>query len=60
VAPRWLQPALPLRGVIRPLLDAVARRYAPELEERWVRAAGEHGVHDASRPHGPSRIGTSA
>jgi NAD(P)-dependent dehydrogenase (short-subunit alcohol dehydrogenase family) len=58
VAPGWLAPALPLRGVVRPLLDRVARRYAPELEERWLRAARKHGVADASRPRGPSRTGT--
>jgi hypothetical protein len=58
VAPRWLAPALPLRGVVRPLLDVVGRRYAPALERRWERAAAAHGVHDASRPRGPSRTGT--
>ena len=58
VAPGWVAPALPLRGILRPVLDRVARRYAPELEERWLRAAREHGVADASRPRGPSRNGT--
>jgi NAD(P)-dependent dehydrogenase (short-subunit alcohol dehydrogenase family) len=58
VAPPWLAPALPLRGVLRPLLDLVGRRYAPALERRWERAAAERGVHDASRPRGPSRAGT--
>jgi short-subunit dehydrogenase len=58
VEPRWLTPALALRGVVRPLLDRAARRYAPELERRWREAAREHGVADASRPRGPSRIGT--
>jgi NAD(P)-dependent dehydrogenase (short-subunit alcohol dehydrogenase family) len=58
VAPRWLAPALPLRGIVRPLVDAVARRYAPGLERRWERAAAERGAHDASRPRGPSRTGT--
>jgi NAD(P)-dependent dehydrogenase (short-subunit alcohol dehydrogenase family) len=58
IAPRWLAPALPLRGIVRPLVDRVARRYAPDLEERWRRAARERGVADASRPRGPSRTGT--
>jgi NAD(P)-dependent dehydrogenase (short-subunit alcohol dehydrogenase family) len=58
VAPRWLAPGLTLMGIVRPLLERVSRRYAPDLEERWLRAAREHGVHDASRPRGPSRIGT--
>ena len=58
VAPRWLAPALPLAGIVRPLLEIAARRYAPELEERWVRAARERGVYDVSRPRGPSRTGT--
>jgi NAD(P)-dependent dehydrogenase (short-subunit alcohol dehydrogenase family) len=58
VAPGWLAPALPLRGILRPVLDRLARRYAPDLEERWLRAAAEHGASDASRPRGPSRTGT--
>jgi len=58
VAPRWLAPAIPLRGVVRPVFGRLGRRFAPRFEQRWERAAREHGVHDASRPRGPSRVGT--
>jgi NAD(P)-dependent dehydrogenase (short-subunit alcohol dehydrogenase family) len=58
VEPRWLAPVLPLRGLVRPALDLVGRRYAPGLERRWERAVAERGMHDASRPRGPSRTGT--
>ena len=58
VEPRWLAPTLPLRGLVRPLLDVPGRRSALALERRWERAAAARGVRDASRPRGPSRTGT--
>jgi NAD(P)-dependent dehydrogenase (short-subunit alcohol dehydrogenase family) len=51
VEPRRLAPALPLAGVLRPLLGRVSRRYAPALERAWDRETGTPGsrvANDAS------------
>jgi hypothetical protein len=56
-SPRWLAPALPLRGILRVLVGREARRDAPGIEERWAAVARERGVGEASRPQGPARAG---
>jgi NAD(P)-dependent dehydrogenase (short-subunit alcohol dehydrogenase family) len=48
VVPRWVRPALPLRGFIGPLLDIGQRRRVPELDAGFLADVEARGREQAS------------